>query len=317
MKPFESLRIGGLVAAALIGSASFAADWTVPDIEKLPVDKYGQFVRLGRDYVQSTYNLLGPEAKNQAMRYAGNNLSCQSCHLDAATKQFGLPFVGVFADFPQYRPREDAVGTIEDRINGCMERSMNGRAMPLDSEPIRAMTAYLQFLSRGVAIGAQTPGRGSPNVTPLSRAADPERGRAVFAQSCASCHGADGLGVRKGKAGDGEGYAFPPVWGPDSYNSGAGMYRVMVAASFVKGNMPLGVSHATPALSDEQAFDVAAFINSQPRPAKANVDRDFPAGFNKPVDMPFPPFKDSFPAEQHKYGPFSPIIEARRAAAAR
>ena len=317
MRPLASFRIGALVAAALLGTAGFAAEWTVPDIDKLPKDKYGQLVRLGRDYVQSTNKFLGPEAKNPAMRYAGNNLSCQSCHLDAATKQFAIPFVGVFADFPQYRPREDAVGTIEDRINGCMERSMNGRAMPLDSEPMRAMTAYLQFLSRGVPVGAQTAGRGSPNLKPLARAADPEKGRAVFAQSCASCHGADGRGVRRGKAGDGEGYAFPPVWGPDSYNNGAGMYRVMVAASFVKGNMPLGVSHANPVLDDEQSFDVAAFINSQPRPSKANLDRDFPAGFNKPVDMPFPPFKDSFAAEQHKYGPFGPIIDARRAVSAR
>ncbi len=315
MKTLESFRLGALVAATLIATAAVAAEWTVPDIEKLPKDKYGQLVRAGRDYVQNTYKLLGPEAKNPAMRFAGNNLSCQSCHLDAATRQFGLPFVGVFADFPQYRPREDMVGTIEDRINGCMERSMNGRPMPLDSEPMRAMTAYLQFLSRGVPVGTQLAGRGTPNLKPLARAADPERGRAVFAQSCASCHGADGLGVRKGKAGDGEGYAFPPVWGPDSYNSGAGMYRVIVAASFVKGNMPLGVTHASPVLNDEQAFDVAAFINSQPRAAKANMERDFPAGFNKPVDMPFPPFKDSFPAEQHKYGPFGPIIDARRATA--
>lgn len=311
------LRTGIFFAIAVIGGAALAAEWSVPDVEKLPNDKYGQMVRAGRDYVQQTVTLLGPEAKDPAHRYSGNNLSCQSCHLDAATRQFGLPFIGVYADFPQYRPREDKVGTIEDRINGCMERSMNGRMLPLDSEPMRAMTAYLQFLSRGVPIGAQVAGRGSPNLKPLERAADPERGRPVYAQTCAACHGADGLGVRKGKVGDGQGYAFPPLWGQDSYNDGAGMYRVMVAASFVKANMPLGVTHANTVLSDEQAFDVAAFINSQPRPRKANLERDFPAGFNKPVDMPFPPFKDDFSAEQHKYGPFGPIIEARRAASAK
>ena len=315
MKLLNPLGIGAFFAIALLGNAGFAAEWAVPDVEKLPKDKYGELVREGRDYVQYTYKRLGPEAPDRAKRFSGNNLSCQSCHLDAATRQFGLPFVGVYADFPQYRPREDAVGTMEDRINGCMERSMNGRAMPLESEPMRAMTAYLQFLSRDVPIGARVDGRGTPNVKPIARAADPERGRAVYAQACASCHGADGLGVRKGKVGDGEGYAFPPVWGPDSFNTGAGMYRVMVAASFVKANMPLGVSHANPALSDEQAFDVAAFVNSQPRPVKANIERDFPAGSNKPIDMPFPPFKDSFPTEQHKYGPFGPMIEARRAAA--
>ena len=193
---------------------------------------------------------------------------------------------------------------------------MNGRMLPLDAEPMRAMTAYLQFLSRGVPVGASVAGRGTPTLKPIDRAADPKRGQAIYAQNCASCHAADGLGVRKGKTGDAEGYAFPPLWGPDSYNSGAGMYRVMVAASFVKSNMPLGVSHTTPVLNDEQAFDVAAFVNSQPRPAKASVERDFPAGFNKPIDMPFPPFKDSFPADQHKYGPFGPMIEARKAAAA-
>lgn len=315
MKAAFSFRFAAALAATLVSGAAAHAEWTVPNVDQLPNDKYGQLVRLGRSYVQETYRLMGPEVADPARRYAGNNLACQSCHLDAATKEFGLPFVGVFADFPQYRAREDAVGTIEDRINGCMERSMNGKPLPLDSEPMRAMTAYLQFLSKGVPIGGRVAGRGSGSPKPIARAADPERGRLVYAQVCAACHGADGQGMRRGKPGDAQGYQFPPLWGPDSYNNGAGMYRVMVAASFVKSNMPLGVSHASAVLSDEQAFDVAAFINSQPRPAKANIERDFPARVNKPVDMPFPPFADNFSAEQHKYGPFQPIIDARRAAA--
>ena len=58
-----------------------------------------------------------------AIAIPGNNLACESCHLEAGTKKFGLPFQGVYADFPNYRARSGAVGTIEGRLNACMTRS--------------------------------------------------------------------------------------------------------------------------------------------------------------------------------------------------
>jgi thiosulfate dehydrogenase len=291
--------------------AQVQADWRAPDIDKLANDKYGQMVRQGKALMEQTYKYLGPEVSDVSKRYAGNNLACVSCHLDAGGRKFGNPWVGTFVSFPQYRGREDTISTTEERINGCMERSMSGRRLPLDSDEMKAMVSYLHFLSTGLPVGVKLEGTGVPRLKPIDRAADPVAGKQVYASYCVACHGANGQGVRRGKAGDAEGYQFPPLWGADSYNDGAGMARGMLAAGFIKGNMPSGINHTNAVLSDEQAFDVAAYINSQPRPAKRNLDADFPARKNKPVDSAFPPYTPGFSAEQHKYGPWKPIMEAR------
>lgn len=306
-----------ILAAALfaVPLVAFAAEsWRVPDPASLPDDKYGKLVREGKALVERTFATLGPEVADPAKRYAGNNLACASCHLDGGSKKFGNGFVGTFADYPQYRPREDAVQTIEERINGCLERSMNGRPLPVDSREMKAMTAYMKFMSSGVPVTAEVDGRGLPKVALLDRAADPVQGRAVYDQYCVACHGADGAGKRVGVQGDAQGYLFPPLWGPDSYNDGAGMARVIMAARFIRGNMPKGATHEAPQLSDAQALDVAAYINSQPRPARAGLEADFPARHNKPADAAFPPYRAGFTAAQHKYGPFKPIVAAREQA---
>ena len=306
---FFSLAISaGLTFSALAQSQK---DWQAPDITKLPDDKYGQMVRQGKDLMEATYKHIGPEVKDVSKRYAGNNLACTSCHVDAGGRKFGNPWVGTFASFPQYRGREDAVSTTEERINGCMERSMNGRKLPLDSFEMKAMTSYLHFLSTGIPVGAKLDGGGTLKLKNLARAADPAAGKVVYASTCVACHGANGEGLRRGKVGDADGYQFPPLWGADSYNNGAGMARVTLAAGFIKGNMPSGITHATAVLTDEQAFDVAAYVNSQPRPMKANLDADFPARKNKPVDAAFGPYTPGFSAEQHKFGPWQPIQAAR------
>ena len=304
-----ALAIGCGVTAG--GIAQVLKDWQAPDITKLPDDKYGQAVRKGKALMEETYKHIGPEVKDVSKRYAGNNLACVSCHIDAGGRKFGNPWVGTFVSFPQYRGREDAISTTEERINGCMERSMSGRKLPLDSEEMKLMTTYLQFLSTGVPVGAKLDGGGTLRLKTLARAADPVAGKQVYAATCVACHGNNGQGVRRGKAGDANGYMFPPLWGSDSYNNGAGMARVTLAAGFIKGNMPSGVTHTTAVLTDEQAFDVAAYINSQPRPVKAKLEADFPARKNKPVDAAFAPYTPGFSAAQHKYGPWQPIAEAR------
>jgi thiosulfate dehydrogenase len=196
------------------------------------------------------------------------------------------------------------VGTLEDRINGCLERSMNGRALPLESREMKAYLSFMRWLSAGIADGAKLQGAGTLAVKEPDRAADPIHGKQVFAQVCAACHGADGLGKR---AESGAGYQFPPLWGPDSYNNGAGMTRVLDAASFIKNNMPFGTTYAAPVLSDEEAYDVAAFIDSAERPQKADLAKDYPNLLQKPVDSNYGPYADDFSPEQHKYGPFAPI----------
>lgn len=282
----------------------------MPDIDALPDDPWSRLVRRGRALTVETYAHIGPEVADPAMRYAGNNLACQSCHLDAGTKAFGLPFVGVFGDFPQYRPREGVVGSIEDRVNGCMARSMNGRVLPYDGPEMRAYLAYIKFVSTSRPVNAVTRGRSSGTMPELSRPADPVRGAAVYADACAACHGADGLGQRRGVVGDAQGYELPPLWGPDSFNDGAGMSRLISAANFVHTNMPLGTTWDAPALPPEDAWDVAAYVASQPRPHYAGLELDFPIRTQKPVDAAYSPFTDGLPAEQHRYGPFQPIRDA-------
>lgn len=283
------------------------ADWTPPDISKVPDTADGRLIKRGHALLTATFAHIGPEVSDPSMRYAGNNLSCQSCHLQGGAQPYSMPYVGVWGAFPQYRGRENEVSTLEERINGCMQRSMNGKPLPLDSPEMKAMLAYMKWISTGVPVGASVLGAGTLPIKEPDRAADPKHGAEVFAQVCAACHGDHGQGVRVGSAGDGRGYQYPPLWGPDSYNDGAGMYRLLTAAAFVRSNMPVGATYKDAAISDADAYDVAAYVNSQPRPAKANVEKDFPDLLRKPVDMPFPPFIDGFSADQHKYGPFGPI----------
>lgn len=181
---------------------------------------------------------------------------------------------------------------------------MNGRALPLSGTEMKAFLAFTKWVSTGIPDGAKLVGAGAMNVKEPGRAADLGHGRQVYAQVCATCHGKDGLGQR---AASGNGYQFPPLWGPDSYNNGAGMARLLGAAAFVRRNMPFGTTYAAPVLSDEDAYDVAGFINSAERPQRANLDKDFPNRLQKPVDAAYGPYADDFSSEQHKLGPFDPI----------
>ena len=313
-------------AAVLAAFASFAVavanaqtpatvTWNPPDISQLGDSAWDRMVRLGHEILAHTSARIGPEVSDVSKRYAGNNLDCQSCHLEDGAKQFGLPYVGVYGDFPQYRSREGEVGTIEDRINGCMARSMNGRALPFDSVEMKAMVAYIKFLSQGVPVGAPTRGRGSGVMKELDRAADPGHGKQVFALVCAACHGADGQGRRRGAPGDANGYEFPPLWGPDSFNDGAGMNRLISGANFVHSNMPNGVTFENPLLSVEDAWNVMSYVQSMPRPHKADLDRDFPVRTQKPADAGYGPYIDGFDQKQHRLGPFAPIRAAVKAIA--
>jgi thiosulfate dehydrogenase len=301
-------------AYAVAQAQATAGDaWPKPDADALPAGIAKDTVLYGRKLFKETYSVIGPEVADKSMRYSGNNLSCESCHLQSGTQRFAIPMVGVYGVFPLYIARENEVRTLEERIEGCMERSMNGRQIPIGGKEMKALVAYIQFLSTGVAVGKSLEGRGSPNLPLLSRAADPRHGADVYRTNCAECHQPDGQGKRNGSPGDAKGYLYPPLWGPDSFNDGAGMHRLIASASFIRANMPFGTHYDAPALSVEDAWDVAAYINSQPRPSRANLEADYPDRSKKPVDAPFPPFKDNFPLEQHRLGPYPPITAAQAA----
>jgi len=307
-----------LLAGWLPAAAQQAADTVklagrpVPQIDQLPGTDERDLVQYGHDLTVRTFALIGPEVKDRKMRYAGNNLACASCHQEAAAKPFAMPWSGVSATFPQYRAREDDISTVEERVNGCMERSMNGKALPLDSREMKAFVAYTAFLSRGIPVGATVEGAGMVQSKMPNRRADLEAGAKVYTDKCAVCHGVDGQGMRAGKPGDAQGYTFPPLWGKDSFNNGAGMNRLAMATRFVKHNMPQGASFDAPQLSDDEAYDVSAFMLSKERPVKANLERDFPARWNKPVDSAFPPYMLGAPADQHRFGPLPPLAEKQK-----
>ncbi|WP_370690952.1 c-type cytochrome [Helicobacter cappadocius] len=275
------------------------------DESKMPKNsKYTEMVVLGNKILNETSKYIGPTAKDPKMRYAGSNLSCSSCHANGGTNQYQSAFVGIWGRFPQYRSRSDSINTLEDRINGCMQRSLNGKALPVDSKEMKAIVTYMQWLSQGIPVGAKVKGQGLVKMELMNRAADPKKGKIVFEEKCVACHQADGQGI-KNESGEGAYYTFPPLWGKDSYNTGAGMHRELKAAAYIKANMPQG----NPDLTDEEAYDVAAYINSQPRPIKAGGEKDFPDKRVKPVDAVTGPYNDNFSQKQHQFGPYKPMMK--------
>jgi len=262
----------------------------------------GKMAEYGHRLITETYALIGPDTE---LGITGNRLACASCHLNGGTKPFAAPYIGLSGIFPLYSGRENRGGSLEERINGCFERSMNGKAIDVNSKEMRAMMSYIKHISRDALVGKRIEGQGFVEFSVPDRAADIEKGALVYQHTCLSCHGANGEGL-EGTAGNREGgYIYPALWGDDTYNDGAGMARLITAAKFIKGNMPLGVTHDAPLLSDEEAYDVAAYINSHSRPVKADKELDYPDLTKKPEDCPYPPYVDDIPQEQHKIGPFN------------
>jgi thiosulfate dehydrogenase len=314
---FSGLLIGPLIAAAAMVEVSGAqprpqdaAPWTVPEIGALPRDAYGLQVREGRDLITATYAYIGPNVSDASKHYAGNNLACSNCHLQAGTKKFGLPLFGLYEDFPQYSARSGGEISIEDRINSCMTRSMNGRPLPIAAPEMQAIVSYIKFLSTGVARDQRVPGLGTGRMSELNRAADPRRGEPQYMRFCAPCHHTNGSGLRASGSSSDLGYVIPPLWGPDTFNDGAGMARIITFANFIHFNMPHGADYLDPQISVEAAWDIAAFVLSQPRPHLGSVEHDFPNLLTKPVDTPYGPYADHFSERQHKYGPFGPTRAA-------
>jgi thiosulfate dehydrogenase len=276
--------------------------WTGPSANQIPVysRENGKEIYYGYELIARTAYYLGPKGK---VLQISNGMNCQNCHLDAGTKPFGNNYGAVASTYPKFRERSGTMETIEKRVNDCFERSLNGKALDSSSREMQAIVAYINWLGEKIPKGEKPYGSGIMELAYPNKAADPERGRTVFANKCVSCHGQDGQGLPKA---DGSGYDYPPLWGPHSYNIGAGLFRLSRFAGYVYNNMPNTVNWHHPDLSEEQAWNVAAFVNSQPRPGK-DLSKDWPKVSGKPVDHPFGPYADTFTEKQHKYGPFGPI----------
>jgi thiosulfate dehydrogenase len=302
--------ITGLPAVLLIAAAGwyyfYPADlrpsplWLAPDTATIPYTTEGELVRYGRALIAHTAVYLGPKGR---VARISNGMNCQNCHLAAGTRPWGNNYGSTASTYPKFRARSGATETIEKRVNDCIIRSLNGAALDSNSRELRAIVLYIRWLGKDLPKGYKAPGSGIRELVYLPKAADTIKGRIVFEQKCQRCHGPNGAGQLNR---DGIEYRYPPLWGKNSYNTGAGLYRISRFAGYVKYNMPQGASYNNIQLTDAEAWNVAAFVNSQPRPAKA-FPLDWPDISTKPPDHPFGPFSDTFPAKQHKYGPFGPI----------
>lgn len=238
---------GTVVAGAAQGPVK---GFQPPPEESIPDNEYGETIRLGE--------LIFTQTGKYAAKYVGNDLNCVNCHLDAGRKPHSAPLWSAFAMYPAFRSKTGRVDTFASRLQGCFDYSMNGKAPPADDDVLTALQTYAFFLAKGAPIGTPMEGGGYPKLKRPAQPPDYARGEKVYAQNCALCHGADGQGQRVGDR-----QVFPPLWGPRSFNWGAGMHQVNNAAGFIYANMPLGKPRS---LTEQQAWDVALFMNAHERP---------------------------------------------------
>lgn len=221
-----------------------------PQEQDLPDNAYGDLVREGRAIFVDT--------RNHAAEYVGNGLNCTNCHLEQGRKANSAPLWGAYPMYPAYRSKNNKVNTYVERMQGCFQFSMNGTVPPAESPVMNALTAYSYWLSTGAPVGEELPGRAYPEVPQPKGGYDLAKGEQIYQEQCMICHGAQGEGQKSG-----DDFVFPPLWGSESFNWGAGMHRINTAAMFIKESMPLGKGGS---LSDEQAWHVAAYMNSHERP---------------------------------------------------
>lgn len=225
---------------------------------------------------------LNIETRDLLPKNVGNALNCASCHLNAGTVADGSPYIGISAFFPGYAPRAGRTITLEDRINGCFLRSMNGKPLPLDSDELKAMVALFDWMRNETKPEDKVEGRGVGKVS-TDIIPNAENGKKIYSAQCALCHGSDGEGIKNAKGQ----WVYPPLWGDESFNIGAGMARTYTAAAFVKRNMPIAMHNKFPlgqgGMTDQEAVDVAEYFSHQPRPDFAGKVKDWPNG-KKPAD---------------------------------
>jgi thiosulfate dehydrogenase len=282
---------------------------TIPEVlwygwNKYQIKPEDSLIRLGYNLIDSTSYFFGPKGKIAAIT---NGMNCQNCHMQGGIIPWGNNFSAVVMSYPRFNNRSGKIMSVSRRVNDCFERSLNGIAIDTNSREMQAIIAYMHWIGDDIPVGKKPLGSGIMKLKYLDRAADPAKGQIVFTNNCQRCHGKNGEGKFNQ---DSSGFIYPPLWGTNSFNTGAGFYRISNFAGFVKNNMPFDESnYKHPKLTDEEAWDVAAFVNSQPRPLIKNKV-DYPDISKKEIDNPMGPYSDTFSEQQHKYGPYKPIAEA-------
>ena len=279
--------------------------WTAPDIKSINDSLLKKQVLYGRDLIAHTSKYIGP---NGSVMKITNGLNCQNCHLQAGTAVYGNNYGSVASLYPKFRARSGSIENITKRVNDCIERSLNGKTIDTVGEEMQAIVAYINFLGSNLKKGQKAEGSGFKDLAYINRAADPIKGQSVYTAKCQHCHQSNGEGILNGDKSE---YIYPALWGIHSFNDGAGLSRISNFAKYVKYNMPQGTTYKSPQLSDEEAWDVAAYVLSQKRP-HFNASKDWPDQSKKPIDYPFGPYVDHFSEKQHKLGPFKPIIEEQK-----
>lgn len=240
---------------------------TPPPESAIPNDEFGAEIRLGKAIFDDT--------KANAGEFVGNSLRCANCHLDSGRKPNAGPLGLGYVTYPQFRTKNHKVNTYEERLRDCFWYSMNGKPPPRGDRVLVALEAYSYFLARGAPTGVSLPGKGYLKLPKPEKGFDFARGEKIFAETCARCHGADGGGGQDGKV--------PPLWGPNAFNWGAGMGRINQAAGFIKANMPFDKPNI---LSDQDAWDVAFFVDSHERPQDPRYETSVAETRKKNHDTP-------------------------------
>ncbi len=281
----------------------------IPDTNRIPGGKYGEMVKYGRELLLNTAYYIGPEGVNG--QYTGNRMNCTNCHQQAGTKPFSLNLVKTLEKYPQYRAREGRVLSLEERVNNCVTRPHSGKPLPFDGKEMIAILSYLRWINNEMSdsIGKELfKGEGFLDISLPGQAASPERGRLVYRARCQRCHGVEGEGILTLT---GNTYVYPPLWGKNAYQPGSSMHRVIMQARWLKANMPYDSAlWYKPVLTDEEALDVAAFVNDDRIHERPNPKTfDYPNPEDKAIDYGKGPYADPFSETQHKFGPYPPIIE--------
>lgn len=244
-------------AAAPIQPVGKDGYFVPPAESEIPEGPVGDAIKRGRDIFVDT--------PKYAAKYVGNSMACAQCHLDSGRRENSAPMWAAYVQYPKFRAKNNKINTLEERINGCFQYSMNAQASPAGKAPppgddvYKELMTYMYWLADGAPTGESMRGGGYIKLKETRLGYDAKRGMAVYEQNCALCHGADGQGRREA---DGK-VRFPPLWGAEAYNWGAGMSRIDTAAGFIKANMPLSKPYS---LTDQEAWDVAAYIDSHERP---------------------------------------------------